>query len=133
MTRKIGQGTAFTWKGTDVGYGTVLRGPSHKVALKESTNFDSSGWEEFIADVKVGGTIHWECQLDGAASSSNAGQWAIINDDGTSGAWTLTFATGFTFSGTGYVSYETTTGPRDIEMLSVDIQITGTVTPASPT
>lgn len=126
----IGQGTVIKWRTTTVGKGTVARGPSTKTNTKESTNFDSGGYEEYSADVKSGGTIHVECQIQ---DTTDAGQWAVINDDGTSGAWEITYATGYKFSGNGYLSYEPSTGARDFEMLAFDIQVTGAVTKSSPT
>lgn len=129
MSMVIGQGTTLTWKGSTVGKGTVARGPQIKPDRIDATNFDSSGSEEKIPGIKRGSGVHWECNVDDA---TDAGQWAIVNDDGTSGAWVLTYASGYVFSGNGFISYEYSSTAAGIETFSVDIETTGTITKSSP-
>jgi hypothetical protein len=127
VTGTLGQGVAFTWKGAAVGRGTVVRGPPKKPSMLVTTNFESAGFEEKIPGIKVGTTLHFECNL----VAEDPGQWAAINDDGTIGAWTLEYASGYSFSGNGFMTCDVSSDATGLEKLIIDLEVTGTVTPSS--
>jgi hypothetical protein len=131
MAPVIGQGTTFSWKSATVGKVVSYNGPTTEREQKECTNCDSAGKREYIAGLEDGGTVHIECYLD---ETVDAGVWAVINDDGTSGAWAITYASGYGWSGTGFIKSSTPSGGADeLEKIAFDLKVSGDPSPTSPT
>jgi hypothetical protein len=125
-----GLGATIVWKDKTVGEGTTIRGPKISPPAKtKCSHFGSVKTHDYCASLGDLGSIHCECNL---VNVSDEGQIAIIYDDGTEGTYTITYASGWGFTGKGVIGYEPSSSVENPEMLSFDIEMTENPTPTSP-